>query len=754
MLNPNIRNRTANVRVNSLNRIAATKQKSGDVPNRLPVSAIIVACSVAWLLCVVIATNFLLQTPYLGMDVVSIAGEAGVTVESVAKDGPANKAGVEPGVKLTSVGVFEQDLMHQLTIGAGVHDRSEVNNYADWNLVRSDRIIIWEAMRSSTVTFVGSDGAIYSIKTDSRRELFQFPFGFWLSASESILVLMLTLGITLFAPASPAMKYLLISGISLSTNMLAHAFRACEEFVLAPAMSGMIYVMGNLSAPVFAFGLLALLWHMPKPPSRFPLGAVGLSFALLSFIIQHFQLLSYPVHPFQFPYLAAIVSALVLTVVKWFRSGDKPVERAVLLWVLLSIVVGILPWIVLFSLPILVGTGSLVKPAVAGQSLVIVFLGFALGTVKFRLFGIRAIWLQTLIWLTVGGGIVAVDLFILFTLHWNQEQALPAAILLASWSYFPLKSLIHNRFINRNAVSMEDTAKRLFLHLASVPDPTEFNGRFMGFLRQYFQAQNVEIDVNAAGRKATILENGLVLRVPSMSKNSAYLFSGSFKGKRLFSDANRKTADILYELANGIYQQKLQEYENAETARALILRDLHDDVGAKLLDLIYATPEDSSERALARQALKALKDSLLTIEDIDGLDLENRWVEFWSEQETRLQNVGFGVDFTTNFIGSRIISARDFVNVKRIVEEHVSNILKYGCKNQPIKGSVELLQNGEMKLKIGNSVDSAAEHTTSTGRGFLNMQARAKETSAQLSVGAKSQDEDWFELSLSLPLLQ
>lgn len=710
-------------------------------------------CLAIWLICLLFATSDVLKTPYFGAFFSANNGSAGVVVTSVAPGGPADRAGLKVDQHIISIQSVETGTGITLSDGAAVHDRSEVNTYARWDRVVADRQLTWELIATGDVALGHADGTTTILQDLKTRTFYQLPLGFWLGAIESFIVLAIVVGIAVFAPPSSAIKYLFVSGVSLSTNMLMHALRVCEELVQPPALTFFTYLASNLSAVMFSYGLLALLWHTPKPLSRFPFGGAAICFAIFAFATQHFQWFSFPLHPYQFPYMLAIIISIGLTSQKWISSRGNPIDRAALLWVLLSILAGVLPWFFLFSLPISLGGEPIVPPALAGQSLIVIYIGFALGALKYRLFGMRTIWLQTLTWLIVGIGFVLVDFVLLFNLNWSQDRALPTTLLLMSWAYFPLKSFMHNKIANRDAISIEETTKQLFLRLTSVLNPAELDGRFMGFLREFFEAKEVELRSGNTSAKAKIEDNGLALSVPSICKSNAYVFSGSHEGRRLFSVQSRETANILWELASGIYQQKCQEFENAEKSRAQILRDLHDDVGAKLLDLIYTAPPDANDtRATARQALKALKDSLLTIEDDDGLDLEANWMDFWHDQEERLKTVGFTVEFSNDFRSSRRIGARDLVNMKRIVEEHVSNVLKYSGKTAPVIGSVALRTTGEMELELTNTIQSKANKELSSGRGFINMRARAAETNAVLKLGPSTAKPSLFTLALTLPL--
>lgn len=720
----------------------------------LPAIPVIFVCVTAWLAGFLFATNAILDGPYLGAVFKTNAGMPGVVVTWVSNEGPASRAGLENGAVIRAIAAPASRMV--LSDVSGVHDRSETNTYDKWTRVTRERPALWDMISSGDLVLELEAGENVSLRPADGRSWSSLPAEFWISAVHGLAVLLICVGIAVFATPSILINLLYLTGLCLSANILCHALRSAGEFVFSPGLSGYLYVASNVSAVLFAFALLALLWHTPRPGirlqfSRLPFARLALGFAVFAFLVQHFQWFAFPIHPFQFPYLLAIVLAIALTAAKWIASRGKPVDRAVLSWVLLSIFAAVVPWAFVFSLPIALGGVPLANPNLSGLILTLVFIGFGFGAFKYRLFGMRMIWRRSLIWLSIGICVLLVDLVLLTRLQWTPQQALTTAVLLASWVYFPIKGFVDALLANKTAISVEHATRTLFERFASIPDLAEFDGRLVRFLKDQFKAQNVGIVRGECLDHATIRDDGFCLAIPAVGQavghavgpaggqQDTYVLSGRNDGQALFSAEDRKIADILSELATGIFKQKAVEFEKRTEDREQIIRDLHDDVGAKLLNLIFAAPVDSRLRTTAEQALKALKDSFLTIEDFEDLDLESNWAEIWKMQCERLTSTGLRTDFVSEFTGSRIIGARDLVNMKRILDEHVSNILKYADKTIVVEGSARLRPDGDFVVQLRNGRTVGQTFLMAGGRGFANMQARAKESSAEIRLGnAKS----------------
>ncbi len=718
---------------------------------RLPAVPVIFICMAAWLTCTLFFTSAIINLPYFGTVVATNDGNPGLIMRSVRPGSPAAIAGVMPGDIVKAIRPVGADTRLELPDTAGIHDRSETSSYTRWTLALQTKSDIWEQISGGDIVLELQDKRQLEVSALDRRPWGSLPVEYWINAIHSLAVLVISAGMAAFAPPSSSIRLMFLSGFCLSLNILCHALKSIEEITFSPVLTELIYGTSNFSAVLFAYALLAMLWHTPGRLNRFPFATLSIGFALFAFATQQFQWFAFPVHPFQFPYLLAIIVSLALIGRKWFLASGNPIDRATLSWVLLSILAGVIPWIIVYSLPIVMSGKPILTPNLAGVILTVIFFGFALGALRFRLFGIRAIWLRSLAWLSVGIGVVLLDLILLTQFNWAHSQAFPTAIMLVSWGYFPVKNFLFNKLANRPAMSFEDAGMKLFNHLVSIRDLAEFNGHFIGFLKRLYQVRDVDMRVGGNLGQMAILDNGLCLSVPAILGDSTYVLQGRNMGQRLFSGDDRKLAGVLSELAGGIYRQLSVEFEKRETDRAQIVRDLHDDVGAKLLDLIYAADGDGRIRAHAHDAMKALKDSFMTIEDFEDLDLYSSWQQTWANQEERLVSAGFDPVFTTNFIGARIIGARDLVNAKRIVEEHVSNILKYATKDVAVNGTARLLATGEFVVEISSGKSDDKKVTSDSGRGFANMKARAKESAALLTLGADEAEPSRFRFSFRLP---
>lgn len=186
--------------------------------------------------------------------------------------------------------------------------------------------------------------------------------------------------------------------------------------------------------------------------------------------------------------------------------------------------------------------------------------------------------------------------------------------------------------------------------------------------------------------------------------------------------------------------------------RERIYRDLHDDVGAKLLSLVYraGTPESAD---LARSALQDLRDVVSTTQH-GNLNLGAVCADWRAECEQRLSEAGISLDWTQpNWslpsLENLSLTPPQSLNLGRILREAVSNLIKHARASQArIQINVEA---GTLRLQIrDDGVGCGGASPRPPGRGVHNMEQRAKRIGAIFS--RESHVAGGCEIQVELPL--
>ena len=156
----------------------------------------------------------------------------------------------------------------------------------------------------------------------------------------------------------------------------------------------------------------------------------------------------------------------------------------------------------------------------------------------------------------------------------------------------------------RDPITMERLFQRLYRIAREVERrPDSLDASLLRLMRELFDPLEVQI-VQGEMRHATLRGNGSVLLVPvphiegptlSRRPRTVMLLKHASKGQRLFSSEDARLAERVFEQLHRAlsFDQAVEQGRSEE--RLHIAQDLHDDIGARLLTLMYQAPNAESE---------------------------------------------------------------------------------------------------------------------------------------------------------------
>lgn len=194
--------------------------------------------------------------------------------------------------------------------------------------------------------------------------------------------------------------------------------------------------------------------------------------------------------------------------------------------------------------------------------------------------------------------------------------------------------------------------------------------------------------------------------------------------------------------------REMEREKATREERERIHSDLHDDVGAKLLSLVYraGSPENAD---LARSALQDLRDVVSRTLD-DTFDLEDVLADWRNESEQRLRDAAIDLDWRQDGTVSGLkLTQPQALNIGRILREGLSNVIRH-AKASTVRLTVSVKSDGLHIRLEDDGVGEPRERPCVSGRGLLNMQNRAKKLGAVLRH--YSVDPHGFGVELHLPM--
>jgi signal transduction histidine kinase len=218
-----------------------------------------------------------------------------------------------------------------------------------------------------------------------------------------------------------------------------------------------------------------------------------------------------------------------------------------------------------------------------------------------------------------------------------------------------------------------------------------------------------------AGFSSHLVDNGLMLRVPSGDGEAAWLLSGKQRGTALFDRQDAKLAEGLLNLTRQALQLRKEKGQAAERERRRFARDLQDDVGAQLLTVIHGAESTQTARQ-AQEALCALRESIHALRQEPSLPLGDLLADWRHEVLNRLEladveladveladvELQWHDDIPTQ---ACFVTGRQRINLTRMLREAVTNALRHGV---PDRIRIDITQRDEqLVLRVSNDGPSS-----------------------------------------------
>jgi signal transduction histidine kinase len=228
--------------------------------------------------------------------------------------------------------------------------------------------------------------------------------------------------------------------------------------------------------------------------------------------------------------------------------------------------------------------------------------------------------------------------------------------------------------------------------------------------------------------EARVVGGGAALLVPvrpgdgQTSLPRSLLLRFARRGKRLFTQEDARLAgSIVEQLRRAVAYDQAVERGRAEE-RQRIAQDLHDDIGARLLTLMYQAQNPEMEEYL-RQTLKDLKTLTRGLASSDHR-LSFAAAEWKSDLGQRLTVAGVALDWACDFDHDLTLSMVEWSAVTRVLRELVSNTLHHAQASRV--GVALKLQQQRLTLSVADDGVGRAPEQWAHGLGLGGVRKRIK----------------------------
>lgn len=327
---------------------------------------------------------------------------------------------------------------------------------------------------------------------------------------------------------------------------------------------------------------------------------------------------------------------------------------------------------------------------------------------------------------------VAASLDLLFVAMFSLGQftSMTLSLFLSFGVYMSVRRWLMTRLPGRDPITMERLFERLYRMARELERrPAKTDDLLARLMRELFDP--LEVTVARGEVLASELRgNGSVMlvRLPSLKPQAApsthaLVLKHSNKGRRLFTSDDARLADRIIDQLHRVlsFDQAVEQGRSEERIR--IAQDLHDDIGARLLTLMYQAPNADIEEYIRHtlQDLKTLTRGLAA----QSHGLSEAAGEWKRDLNQRLHIAQCELNWQMTQDADVTLSMVQWSALTRILRELVNNTISH-AKASKVQ-VVLVLANDQLSLTVTDNGLGRAPETWSHGLGLGGVRKRVKQ---------------------------
>lgn len=552
-----------------------------------------------------------------------------------------------------------------------IYSRGSIKRYDDF-LENEERL--YNLLKSHTVELVLINGKHVTVDVE-QRPFFSIPFNFWFQLLCAISALVI--GYQVFTKrriATVTLHYI--------AAIVGYYIMACSWAIVMNrplAISGDLYryldVLSHFGIGLIITGMLSLVWVYPRKlePTWVPI-AIYTGY-LFFWLIDTLHLMDSLAFAFYSPLFFSFALATTFAVMQWKATEKLPADRTVLKWIFFFIYTASSFIMFFVFIPRTLGSFTLVSPNVEYLLAIFIFIGLGLAITRDRMVNLEFWW--SIMW----GGyfaitIIALVYFILITtVELDHTMAFAIALFFGAITFYPFRQWVKSRVKTAPQNELDKFLPTLVDILFTARTNLSLSQQWESILSRIFNPITLTSRKNPVA-EAQIDNNGVVLRVPDFLPEYAIELAYSNQGKRLFVQEDVQLAQTMYELTKKAIHLNEARNKGAEDERQRIVRDLHDDVGAKLITIIHRAGT-TQVADLCRSALQDIRDIMSYLGG--GMYPLLAMIADWrNEVNARCEAAGINAVWQQQHaIPNFDIDSRTRMNLTRVMRESVTNAIKH-----------------------------------------------------------------------------
>ena len=629
-------------------------------------------CIAAALAAISLATS----PAWVGLSVRTPTPDGPLIVRGLEPRGPAARAGIAPGDRLVAV-VAPDGRQTPLTGDMLDEDDGATQAQADAGMRRHD--VAAEALKARPlrlkVQAEAGDSRVVTLD-DRPRPLSTLGAEFWANLGYGLIAALICGWVWALRPLELGTQLFALTGLSMLAFTFGWAVHSAQELAMDTALLGPVTWLNMAGAVAYGGAMIGFFLSYPK---RLAPGRLLLSMAPAAIVLWA----SMPLLPgnpsissmgqgFTVVEMALIIVAIGIQA---FASRKDPAAMAATRWLGLSVIIGAGAFIGSVATPAMIGRAALIDPRFALGFFVIIYVGMAVGLRRHKLFELDQWAFRILFYLGAGIALLVLDAVLLTVLRYSPQASLGAALLVVAFAYLPFRDVLWRRTVARRTMKDHEmfaaVAQVALTHQAPVREAA-----WRDLLARVYEPLEVTTSASLADR-AEIVDEGVAMSLPPAAGAPALLLRFPARGRGLFGTAQVQLADQLVTLLAQIEQGRDAYARGVVEERLRIARDLHDDVGARLLSGLHRQELNQTHEAMRG----AIGDLRAIVSGLSGheLPLDEVLADLRHETAERLAAAGLSLDWPAPDLDdpSDPTPYRVYKNLTSACREVISNAIRH-----------------------------------------------------------------------------
>lgn len=475
--------------------------------------------------------------------------------------------------------------------------------------------------------------------------------------------------------------WLVAAGLGLAASVWAPSVYSARELALEPGLFRSLSLVNLLPGLVFPAGMLALLLLSPRPlvAARH---TVWLAVGMLPFAVADvWQWIDAVDLTRRLPPAVLALSLLGAAGLQWRAARRDAQARSTLRWwgsmllancVLYSGLVIVPP---VFGAPV---AGLAQAEAIAVSQLI--FTGLALGVVRPAGFDFDRWSLRLLFWVMAAVAFVVLAIGLGPMIGMATPLSLGLAGLTVALAWRPVQGWLLARLAARQALPEHEMLQGV-LELTLARGAAERAARWQALLQRLFQPLRIEqLPAVAAPAQPQLADEGLSLLLPAAADAPALRLAQPWGGRARFHRVDLQTLGRLLALVRQAQSQREAYDRGAQETSQRIAQDLHDDIGGRLLGVLYE-PEPGQVRQTVRTAIADMR-SIVGALSGRAPAWDDAVAEWRAEAAQRLEAAGLVLHWPLHDTPALQLSAEQHRHLSSMLREALSNVLRHAQAQQ------------------------------------------------------------------------